>query len=55
MPHEPRLAKKIMDLIVNVINTTPAMSLLYEAISTHKHTNTHTHTHTHTHTSEHHR
>jgi AP-3 complex subunit delta-1 len=34
MPHEPRLAKKMLDPIVNLINTTPAMSLLYESIST---------------------
>ena len=34
MPHEPRLVNKLVDPLVNLINTTPAMSLLYEAIST---------------------
>ena len=33
-PLEPRLAKKLVDPLTNLIQTTPAMSLLYEAIST---------------------
>eukprot|EP00123_Amoebidium_parasiticum_P017258 comp23772_c0_seq1/m.41199 comp23772_c0_seq1/g.41199 ORF comp23772_c0_seq1/g.41199 comp23772_c0_seq1/m.41199 type:complete len:1254 (-) comp23772_c0_seq1:650-4411(-) len=34
LPHEPRLAKKLLEPLTNIINTTPAMSLLYETIST---------------------
>eukprot|EP01111_Echinosteliopsis_oligospora_P001434 TRINITY_DN1216_c0_g1_i3.p1 TRINITY_DN1216_c0_g1~~TRINITY_DN1216_c0_g1_i3.p1 ORF type:complete len:1244 (-),score=342.48 TRINITY_DN1216_c0_g1_i3:2933-6664(-) len=33
-PLEPRLAKKLIDPLSNIINTTPAMSLLYECIQT---------------------
>lgn len=33
-PLEPRLAKKLVDPLTNLINTTPAMSLLYECIQT---------------------
>ncbi|KNC51771.1 garnet [Thecamonas trahens ATCC 50062] len=33
-PHEPRLAKKLIGPMTNLINTTPAMSLLYECINT---------------------
>jgi AP-3 complex subunit delta-1 len=31
-PHEPRLTKKLVDPLTKIINSTPAMSLLYEAI-----------------------
>eukprot|EP00124_Ichthyophonus_hoferi_P000102 Ihof_evm22s3 gene=Ihof_evmTU22s3 len=34
MPYEPRLGKKLLEPLTNIINTTSAMSLLYEAIST---------------------
>lgn len=33
-PLEPRLAKKLIDPLTNLIHQTPAMSLLYECIST---------------------
>lgn len=33
-PYEPRLAKKLVEPLSNLINTTPAMSLIYECIQT---------------------
>ena len=33
-PLEPRLAKKLVDPLTNIINTTPAKSLLYECLNT---------------------
>lgn len=33
-PHEPRLAKKLVDPFTNIINTTGAKSLLYECLFT---------------------
>ncbi|KAG2392299.1 hypothetical protein C9374_012551 [Naegleria lovaniensis] len=33
-PHEPRLAKKLVEPIANMISTTPAKSLLYECLVT---------------------
>eukprot|EP01006_Ploeotia_vitrea_P035752 TRINITY_DN65931_c11_g1_i1.p1 TRINITY_DN65931_c11_g1~~TRINITY_DN65931_c11_g1_i1.p1 ORF type:complete len:1157 (+),score=279.43 TRINITY_DN65931_c11_g1_i1:72-3542(+) len=33
-PLEPRLAKKLVDPLTNIINTTPAKSLLYECLTT---------------------
>jgi AP-3 complex subunit delta len=33
-PHEPRLAKKLVDPLTTIINTTPAKSLLYECLFT---------------------
>eukprot|EP01080_Neovahlkampfia_damariscottae_P011638 gene11638-4879_t len=33
-PHEPRLAKKLVEPLTNLINTTPAKSLLYECLFT---------------------
>lgn len=33
-PHEPRLAKKLIEPMTNIINTTPAKSLLYECLYT---------------------
>eukprot|EP00698_Gefionella_okellyi_P006123 TRINITY_DN15571_c0_g1_i1.p1 TRINITY_DN15571_c0_g1~~TRINITY_DN15571_c0_g1_i1.p1 ORF type:complete len:1203 (-),score=311.42 TRINITY_DN15571_c0_g1_i1:35-3643(-) len=33
-PHEPRLPKKLVDPLTNIINTTPAKSVMYEAICT---------------------
>ena len=34
MPLEPRLGKKLVDPLTNLIHSTTAMSLLYECIST---------------------
>ncbi|TRM61606.1 adaptin N terminal region-domain-containing protein [Schizophyllum amplum] len=34
MPHEPRLVKKLQPQIVDLISTTPAISLLYECVHT---------------------
>eukprot|EP01116_Phalansterium_solitarium_P008891 TRINITY_DN2285_c0_g1_i3.p1 TRINITY_DN2285_c0_g1~~TRINITY_DN2285_c0_g1_i3.p1 ORF type:complete len:654 (+),score=298.43 TRINITY_DN2285_c0_g1_i3:110-2071(+) len=34
LPIEPRLAKKLVGPLTNILNTTPAMSLLYETIQT---------------------
>eukprot|EP00670_Eutreptiella_braarudii_P010511 CAMPEP_0174311324 /NCGR_PEP_ID=MMETSP0810-20121108/3647_1 /TAXON_ID=73025 ORGANISM="Eutreptiella gymnastica-like, Strain CCMP1594" /NCGR_SAMPLE_ID=MMETSP0810 /ASSEMBLY_ACC=CAM_ASM_000659 /LENGTH=1186 /DNA_ID=CAMNT_0015419545 /DNA_START=23 /DNA_END=3583 /DNA_ORIENTATION=- len=36
-PLEPRLAKKLVDPLTNIINTTPAKSLLYECLNTVSH------------------
>ncbi|KAL9649456.1 hypothetical protein ABK040_000695 [Willaertia magna] len=33
-PHEPRLAKKLVEPLANIINSTPAKSLLYECLLT---------------------
>ena len=33
-PHEPRLVKKLMPRISEIISTTPAVSLLYECVRT---------------------
>lgn len=33
-PHEPRLVKKLQPPITDLINTTPAISLLYECVRT---------------------
>ncbi|KYR00084.1 delta adaptin [Tieghemostelium lacteum] len=33
-PHEPRLAKKMVDPLTNIINSSPSMSLLFECIQT---------------------
>jgi AP-3 complex subunit delta-1 len=34
LPIEPRLAKKLVQPLTNLINNTPAVSLLYECIQT---------------------
>ncbi|KAK5582543.1 hypothetical protein RB653_004128 [Dictyostelium firmibasis] len=33
-PHEPRLGKKLIDPLTNIINSSPSVSLLYECIQT---------------------
>ncbi|KAF2077188.1 hypothetical protein CYY_001509 [Polysphondylium violaceum] len=33
-PHEPRLAKKLVDPLTNIINSSPSVSLLFECIQT---------------------